>query len=225
MDSWHKIKMNNKYIYVFLAIIFFFVFLTHIDGMATGLCYWLSQKNNFLALIFCAFIEDPININDLNTSISIITKCLNIIIGVGGLFLGIYYFSSRISYDREAAAIEKKNIRLNMILDQLNIYDGFVSKILRMDFQDEIMLEKIRDKVERSFELVQLLIENNDAILNLTDEDIQTVTKVNAYVDKCEIMIIRYPFILEQEIDFKEQKREYIPLIQDARMVCLQNMG
>jgi hypothetical protein len=216
--------MNNKYIYGFLAIIVTVFCLTHISAIFNGLCCFLSEQNNLFATIFSPFIKTSLDINALETSISILTKFLNIIIGSIGLFLGIYYFSSRISYDRECVTIEKKNIRLNMILDQLNIYDGFVSSLLRMEFPDDISLEKIRDKIERSFELVQLLIENNDGILNLTDEDIKTVTKVNAYVDKCEIMIIRYLDIKVHEIDFREEKREYIPLIQDAKMVCLQNM-
>lgn len=217
--------MNNKYIYGFLAITLSIFCLTHIYAIFNGLCFFLSEQNNLFSTIFSPFIKTPLNINALDTSISIITKFLNIIIGSIGLFLGIFYFSSRISYDRECVTIEKKNNRLNMILDQLNIYDGFVSSLLRMEITDDISLEKIRDKIERSFELVQLLLENNNEILNLTDEDIKIVTKVNAYVDKCEVMMISYIDIKAHEINFMEQKRDYIPLIQDAKMVCLQNMG
>ncbi len=168
-------------------------------------------------------IKNKLNLNDWNAIISIIASSIVALVGILGLILGYYYYKSRLEYDQCNVEKEKKRCRLQIIFEQLEAYNAIIERVFILDIQNENELTKLRDKIERSFELIEICLELNDKLFNFTNEEIKTILAVNSFVDK-NALIMRENFDSLSRQAFQSIRLNYIDKIQKARGVCLNKM-
>jgi len=185
-------KINYNYIlYFILALIFLFVF------------YYFPFN-----------IEKYSGINNFRDYYSIVT-------GVSAIILGLFYYFHKITVDKNFKNKELQRQRLSLLLNEINNFDNLVDQILNKQFKNDSELSFLRNKVSRSFEIIEILVKQNKNNLNLKQTDISIILEVNSFVDKSEtIMRITYKDIVSMPL--YETKDIYIEKIKDIKRICFE---
>ena len=77
----------------------------------------------------------------------------------------------------------------------------------------------LRSKIRRSFENIEIMLEENDKLLDFAENDIKKILAVNSHVEKNDLMMfIEFPKLKEEIL--LTIKDEYIGYIQEAGRVC-----
>ncbi len=89
--------------------------------------------------------------------------------------------------------------------------------------KDSIELKKTRIEINRIFDQIVSLLDQNDILLNFSDEEIKTILGVNSFVDNSgQLMHDEFDSIdMEANIELFD---EYSELVKNARKTCLQKM-
>lgn len=148
------------------------------------------------------------NLEDARNYYTIISSISTVLTGLGGIFLGYHYFTNK-----------KVNDRANIIIEQLNKYDESVDEILNLRIESQSILNQKRQKIERNFEIIECIIDNNTSLLNYSKKELKAILDVNAYVDKSDV-IMRISYEELNRVDLGSTKTEYIGKIQEARKIC-----
>lgn len=163
------------------------------------------------------------NIEYAKNYYQIVSSFFTVIITVLGLFLGYLYFHSRLQFDDSISNRDRKWKNLECIIKELNIFDSLVDSVISKRFSTQKELHTLRCKIERSFENIEIMLEQNQNLLNLKDEDIKRILNVNSFVDNNDILMRIKNSKLNTEV-LSSLKDEYIGYIQDARRVCYGNI-
>lgn len=149
-----------------------------------------------------------------------IQSILTVITTLFALALGYFYYIARIGFENKNNKKERIIKRLEFILQELQIYDENVSKILDKEISCDKDLIKTKNKLSRSFENIILLLQENETLLAFKDEEIKDIVKVNSFVEKI-IMQFNYEKISEiEDTEIRSIREEYIELYRDAKMKC-----
>lgn len=150
---------------------------------------------------------------------TIINNVFGLIITIMGLFLGYYFYKSRLEYDNTVATRERKRTHLNYMLKELNKFDSLVDNVLGFRFNNKESLNELRTKIDRRFENITVLLDENQKLIGLTNEELKIILKVNSFIDKNKVIMYEKYSKLNRKV-MTQEKDKYIDLIQSARRVC-----
>lgn len=177
---------------------------------------------NYCLFILYLFLPWSKIVNTISTftqnDIDFLRNYYSIITSVSAVFLGIFYYFNKNLIERQNKKKELQRQRLSLLLGALNQYETYIDEILNMKFRDETELKFLRYKVGRSFETVELLIKQNINALNLIEADRSTLLEVNSFVDKSELIHLKYSKIKPQSFD--KLKDLYVEKIKEAKSIC-----
>ncbi len=161
------------------------------------------------------FITDKLHL----LGCDVVYRTFNIILYGTGLWLGYKYYKLRQEFDLENAKKERIRGRLKYILDELGKVDEYVNTILSSSKKEEVIEAKA--KLSRAFELINVFLEKNEDLLKLSGEELESIAMVNSFIENSYVI-----FPIKEENLTPEKRHEemlsYIPIIQEARTVCLQ---
>ncbi len=190
-----KFIINNKRIFYFIAIIIFLVYLSF------SLYIYPWQFKHYFLLV------------DFRNYYSIIT-------GITGIFIGLFYYFHRLYTDHKNTRNSIFRQRLSLLLDELNTFDSYVDKFFNKDFSNQKELDAIRNKIARSFELVEIILKENLTALDLTGKEIDSILEPNSFIDNSTyITEVVFPELIFA--DLSDIKDAYIEKIKDAKRVCI----
>ena len=183
----------------------------------------ISNQNNNIQLLLD--YVDKLPLKTINIWVAIIARSFGVLFGIIGIFFGYYYFNQKIRFDRSSAKNKRKRARLETLLNELKHYDSLVDKILRLELKIKADIDQVRLKIDRSFDIVNVYLEQNDVLFGFHENDLLRIIRVNSFVEK-------NPYIMEKDINtLKKQKTylysiryEYREIFHDAITVCLKYM-
>ncbi len=161
---------------------------------------------------------------DAKNYYTILAQIVGIVATTLGVALGYVYYSSRLSFDDRIFLQKRKRKHLDCLLEELKNFDRFVDEIICFQVHSEEELRLIRNKILRSFENIVIMLEENSLLLEFSDEEINTILKVNSFVEKNQLLMFQ-PFDSLKEESFILIKDVYINLIQDARRTCYKKIS
>jgi hypothetical protein len=170
-----------------------------------------------------AFPVPNLDFNCAKDYYALLSSSITFILGTFGLILGYFYYKDKRRFETQISEIERKRKRLDDLIHELNSYDEGVDDLLHHRFKNAGELKKLRDKVTRRFENIVVMLELSTKLLGLTESDMQTIIKVNSFVDKNHILM-HAPYRHLDALSLSSIKDNYIDLIQDARRVCYKNV-
>jgi hypothetical protein len=156
------------------------------------------------------------SLSDARNYYTVLSSVSSIVTGFLGLILGYMYFKMRNEFESNSSLSNRMRGRTQLIIEQLNKYDEQVDEILsgRCTLDEE--LKRYRGKIERLFEIVEILIDNNEKLLKFTEDDIKTVMYVNSFVEQTP-EIMEFNIIELGKSNLSDLRQTYIEKIQDAR--------
>ena len=156
------------------------------------------------------------SLSDARNYYTVLSSVASIVTGSLGLILGYMYFKMRNEFESNSNLSNRMRGRTQLIIEQLNKYDEQVDEILsgRCTLDDD--LKRHRGKIERLFEIVEILIDNNEKLLKFTEDDIKTVMYVNSFVEQTP-EIMEFNIIELEKSNLSDLRQTYIEKIQDAR--------
>jgi len=173
----------------------------------------------FIFYIYCPFFGNSYNLSEKQKYFSIIGSFSVLFTSIIGLLLGSFYYFDKLKNDELNFKKEKSRQKLSLLLQELINFDELVDQVINKQFKNRKTLDYIRNKISRSFEIIEILITQNKEILDLSDNDINKILEVNSFVDKSQtIMHSKYSEIIK--ISLYEIKDIYIEKIKDAKRVC-----
>lgn len=202
--------------YLIKILLSFIVFFTAI--LAVKMIFSPDKE----LFIFTYFLQSDNSsyLDDARNYYSVVQSIFTIIFAFFGLILGYFYYSNRKKFDK--SNLENSRIKTNLdklytVLDSLN---EAVLSVLNHCFENELMLNKIRMKINQNWDIIETLLETNSNFLEINDADKRRFIKLNAYIQK-NSSLIEDPFIVAVDADFNEYKMGYLSLIKDLRLFCL----
>jgi hypothetical protein len=201
--------MKRKIIWIFLGLLYLIVF-----------CFYLSP---ILARKISIFYWWRMDLNKAKDYYGILTSFNTLILGTAGLILGYFYYKDKNRTDQSLATIERKRKRLDDLIDKIDLFDSQVDALLQRQFKDENELFLLRNKIIRSFETIEIMLELNEDLLGLHKEDLRDIIKVNSFVEKNDLIMRARVIELTPEV-LHETREEYIDLIQNARRACFRRV-
>ena len=122
--------------------------------------------------------SENIDINWVRNYYNIISSITSTIVGITGIVLGLFYY-----FDKER---RNKNSILKKCIEE---YDHCVKRILKMNFKDDKELKDLRIQIESINDNINLMMDNKIHFLQLSDNQISKILKVNSYVNKSEVIM------------------------------------
>lgn len=166
-----------------------------------------------------AFRPRRLTLNTAKNYYSILSSFITVLVGVIGLSLGYYYYIGRHEVEKTIADIERKRKRMDDLIQKIESYDAIVNAFINKYFDNDEDLSKLRNQMTHSFDTIEIMLELSDNLLGLNDEDVQTIVRVNSFVEQNEI-IMRAPLQdLSAEI-LNSIRDRYAMLIAEAIRVC-----
>lgn len=159
------------------------------------------------------------DIDDANTYYSILSSSTGIIMGLGGLVLGVFFYHNRNKFDGENIKNERQYRRMEVFLQELNEYDRMVHKILSLNISNDNDLTNARCEMNHSYEIIESMLEDGLGLLGLDDKDLNAFIKLNSYVDQCEAISNKELKYLDKDKMYPIKDR-YVELMKRARRVC-----
>lgn len=153
---------------------------------------------------------------------TILSSWIAFIVGLGGLFLGYFYYFHKINVDAETADKERKRKRLGDLMSKLDEIDDLLDVIFNFSFSDERELKLIRSKIIRKFDVVILMLDQeiSTKLLGLDTGDIREIIKIYSFVDTSYVlMTAKYGVLNEKSV--LSEKSYYNDIISTARKTCL----
>lgn len=160
-----------------------------------------------------------VSLSELQNYYSIVYSVLTVIMGIAGLILGYFYFDNRKKVDHEDREREHTRKRLEAIIEEFNAYDKYVHRILGFSIRDPQELNELRIEIERTFEVVQDMLDQWQSLLKFDQGDVRAIIKVNSFVDQSE-PIMRKEFAKLSLAELYPIKDEYLELVRVARRTC-----
>jgi hypothetical protein len=166
----------------------------------------------YFYIVFPAYVKRYTSLPEIKDYCAILTS-------VSAILLGIFYYFHKLNTEDSHKKKEIRKQRLNLLLTELNTFDNHVDQLLNKQFKDDSTLSFLRNKISRSFEIIEILIKQNRKELTLSTKDIDTILEVNSFIDKSEI-IMRIPYEDISQLSLYEIKDIYIEKIKDAKRLC-----
>lgn len=163
------------------------------------------------------------NLSDLRNYFSIFSSVVGFIITITGLLLGFFYYWDRHKKDGIKNNAEKRDRVINYILNELIEYDKSVDQIYYCEIKSDKELAKARSKINRSYENIQLYLEEHDNLLQLKEESIQNIISVHSYVEQSDLIMLSKLKDLK-EANLSESRDLYIEKILKAKRVCINKL-
>jgi hypothetical protein len=151
-----------------------------------------------------------------------ISSAYSIFATTAGILLGLYYFVRKNRIDTANRLKERRAKRIEVIHDQLNVYDSIIDEIISLQVKDQEELDRCRRKAKRAFEIINAIIDADGCVLDWTDKEINTIIAIDSYVDKNYILMESSHDELNECSDIEIIRAEYIDRLQEARKVCLE---
>ena len=204
--------MKKKYIP--LIIIFIILFL--------GVFYYYFHPlfNKSYKQLFIHKITD---ISYARSYYSVLSSFFALLTGLTGLSLGYIYFTKRIKIEDERLNFNKKLRLIEFLKDEIDKFDDLVDSLICFKFTNEIELNDNRDKIEKSYDKIRLILENNEKFLKLKQEEVIEIVRIYSFVDKCDL-IKRTKFKDISKRKLKAQRSDFSIIINNARIVCYNNL-
>jgi len=170
-----------------------------------------------------AFPAPNLDLNSPRDYFTLFSSSITFILGTIALILGYFYYKDKRKFETLISEIERKRKRLDDLIHELDFFDDGVDDLLHYRFNNAGELKQIRSRISRSFETIEIMLELSTTLLGLTDSDMQTIIKVNSFVDK-NVILMHTPYHQLDESSLSSLKDDYVDLIQDARRVCYKNV-
>jgi len=166
------------------------------------------------------FIHKFTNLASVRNYYTILFAGISTLMGFSGVLLGYYYFFHKLEIDDCNSKLDRSRARINLIIEQLNIYDEYVSEILDKRFDKPKRLSYLRSRIQRGPEIIQALLScNRELIHDFNKDDIMTILAVFSLVEKSKpISEYNHRELIRE--DLKDVRGEYIDKIQEARKIC-----
>jgi len=143
------------------------------------------------------------------------------VIATMGIGLGFYYFFRKNRLESEGKIRDRCFGRIEELHKQLNSYDSAVDNILALKVTSQPELDSSRHTVRRSFEIVNVILDVDTALLTWSDDELRSILQVNSFVDKSDlIMNVSFEELKCSEI-LKVEYEKYLDYLQEARKTCL----
>lgn len=201
----------KKKIFIFIILFLFFLFFLYLSAAP------------ILPKGIRAFPVPNLDLNSPRDYYTLLSSSITFILGTIGLILGYFYYKNKRKFETVISEIERKRKRLDDLIRELESFDDGVDDLLHHRFKNAEELKQIRSRISRSFETIEIMLELSTTLLGLTDSDMQTIIKVNSFVDKNDILM-HTPYHQLDESSLLSLKDDYVDLIQDARRVCYKNV-
>lgn len=195
-----------------------------INKIIVGFCVLVYLITTFFYLFSPLYWKAPSaiifhklhSLSDARNYYTVLSSVSSVLTGFLGLALGYMYFVRRNEFEVKTSLTNRMRARIQLIIDQLNKYDEQVDEILSGRCTLDNDLERARGKIERLFEIVEILIDNNEKLLKFTMDEIKIVMAINSFVEqKPEIMELKGSEL--NKADLYAIRQTYIEMIQDAR--------
>lgn len=147
----------------------------------------------------------------------LLNNFFGVVVGVGGLSLGAYYFLSRKLLDEKIKNNDILNQRQEKLFNELEEYNSCVHKILSLAVNNEQELRHTRSIMSAKFENIELMLNKLD-YLGLSEEAADAILKVNSFVDKCDL-ISQSRFSKLNLNSLYPQKDRFIELMKNAKKI------
>jgi hypothetical protein len=170
-----------------------------------------------------AFPVPNLDLNCPRDYYTLLSSSITFILGTIALILGYFYYIDKLKFETMVSEIERRRKRLDDLILEINSFDDAVDDLLYYRFKNPEELKQIRSRVSRSFETIEIMLELSTKLLGLTESDMQTIIKVNSFVDKNDLLM-HTPYAQLDELSLSSLKDNYVDLIQDARRVCYKNV-
>lgn len=151
-------------------------------------------------------------------------KSASILYGALGLYLGYLFFIKKNEFDNDILRNEKSSKFVQYIYDEINNADKIVSIILKADLTSQQELDSARAKLDTMFLSLNNLLDNNDALLRFTSDELDTIIKLHSHISNNNI-IFNADLDKITIDDANKEKLNYIPVLQEARSTCLQKLA
>ncbi len=170
-----------------------------------------------------AFVVPNLNLDSPRDYYTLVSCCITFFLGSIGLVLGYFYYKDKRNFETLISEIERKRKRLDDLIRELNSFDNGVDDLLHHRFKNAKELTQLRNRISRRFETIVIMLELNTKLLGLTESDVQTIIKVNSFVDKNHTLM-HAPYRQLDASSLSSVRDTYVDLIQDARRVCYKNV-
>jgi hypothetical protein len=175
----------------------------------------------FLFFVYVPFLRGtPNQLDDLRNYFTIAGVFVTAVVGSLGVVLGGYYYFDRKRHDSGQKKKEEVRAKLRLLLDELHHFDDLLVRFFTHDFADQQELDRLRHKISRSFEMVEMVLESEGETIGLSQEELVDFVKVNSFVDKSDTIMRTKHAKLKRAQIAAEQDR-YIELIKAAKRVCV----
>ncbi|GEM_PF-4390556 len=195
--------MSKKFILILLIIM--------------TVCFIVSIIANLAS--YC-LIEAALSCTKATDLMDLYAKVSTPVFAILGLLLGFLYFYSRYHFDSLNISKEKKNNRLQLLIGWLKEADDLVLQLFSLDgIDNDSKLGHLREKIIRSFDHVETLLDSNLEIINFDRPEMFIILNVNSIVDKNE-NIMRQSLEDLTSDSFNDVRDKYQSSMKNALRVC-----
>ncbi len=148
---------------------------------------------------------------------------LSSFIALLGIILGFLYYNHKLEIDKRAGEQEEKRQNLNYLIKELDKYDDLVDEIIHFRPSNPIELDRIREKISRSYEKITTMLMHKTKLFGFNDKDAQAILRVHSFVEQNAILMQKR-FEDLTKIELLSVKSSYVDLIQEARKACFEKI-
>ena len=142
------------------------------------------------------------------------------IFAIFGLVIGFLYFRSRYQFDSLNIERDKKNNKLQILIQQFKEADDLVLQVLNLNgIGNNSNLGLVREKIIRSFDHIEMFLESNLTIIGFSHPEMFLLLKVNSIVDKND-NLMRNDFSSLTIDSFNDVRDKYRSSISNALRTC-----
>ncbi len=200
MNKKKKKSISCLAVFIVISLLYFYFSPIYIEGLSI-------------------FQPRRLNLSDARNYYTVLSSFITLV----GLFLGYLYYIHKLKVDKETAELERKRQNLDYLIKAINNYNDWVDEIIHFRFSNSTELEKIREKISRSYETITTMLTHKTKLLGFNDENAQTIFRVHSFVEQNKILMQDSHQDLTKE-KLLSVKSKYIDLIQDARQTCFEKI-
>ena len=165
----------------------------------------LTLKNNL-----------PTQFKDIAATVGSIFSTL---IGSIGIVLGYFYYKEKVENDRREVNIKKTANAVTELLKLVQSLRRLIEKIHQKGFTEDIQLNEIRVQIQEHFDQINLLLEINQKLFDLSSISMKLITSHYSIIEKSDLFMRLTVKALKKEPtmavweSFKDKNDEVVKLL------------